>query len=68
LPPDQQLYVVAYRPVVREKNEQIEVWPKALRVGEMLPVLPLALNAELILPIDLEASYLAACQRRRLPS
>ena len=37
-----------------------------LEVGRTLPVLPLALNAEIVLPIDLEATYTAACQRRRL--
>jgi hypothetical protein len=46
--------------------EQIEVWPVPLAVGQPLPVLPLALNAELCLPLDLEATYIAACQRRRL--
>ena len=32
----------------------------------LLPVLPLALNAEKCLPIDLEATNTIACQRRRL--
>jgi hypothetical protein len=35
-------------------------------VGNELPALPLALNAEFCLPIDLEATYTAACHRRRL--
>jgi hypothetical protein len=60
------LYAVAYRPIVRELREQIEIWPSLLEIGNTLPLLPLALNAELCLPIDLEASYAAACQRRRL--
>ncbi|MGO9468742.1 MAG: DUF4058 family protein [Isosphaeraceae bacterium] len=60
------LYGVAYRPIVRDGQEQIEIWPSALEVGKPLPVLPLALNADLALPIDLEATYTAACQRRRL--
>lgn len=67
LPPEAGLYAVAYRPIVRNQVEQIEVWPALLAVGQVLPVLPLALNAELCLPLDLEATYLAACQRRRLP-
>ncbi len=37
-----------------------------LEIGRPIPVLPLALNAELALPIDLEATYTAACRRRRL--
>jgi hypothetical protein len=60
------LYSVAYRPIVRNQHEQIEVWMSPLEIGGFLPVLPLALNAEQCLPIDLEATYTAACQRRRL--
>jgi hypothetical protein len=57
---------VGYRPIIRDAQERIEVWPSALEIGRPLPVLPLALNAELALPVDLEATYTAACQRRRL--
>jgi hypothetical protein len=66
LPIGAELYAAAYRPVVREEREVIEVWPESLAVGNELPTLPLALNAELCLPIDLEATYTAACTRRRL--
>jgi hypothetical protein len=65
LPEGAGLYAVAYRPVVRGQA-LIEIWPAALAVGSDLPTLPLALNAELCLPIDLEATYMAACNRRRL--
>lgn len=66
LPEEVRLSAVAYRPVVRGGAEQIDVWPTALAVGQVLPTLPLALNAELCLPLDLEAAYETACQRRRL--
>ncbi len=66
LPAETTLYGVAYRPIVRDQNEQIEIWPVALEIGKPLPVLPLALNAEQCLPIDLEGTYTIACQRRRL--
>jgi uncharacterized protein DUF4058 len=66
LPPDVGLYAVAYRPIVRDQAEQIDVWPEPLAVGQPLPVVPLALNAELCLPLDLEATYVTAGQRRRL--
>jgi hypothetical protein len=66
LPADALLYAVAYRPVVRGPAEQIDVWPERLAVGQPLPVMPLALNAEVCLPLDLEATYTIACQRRRL--
>lgn len=66
LPSHSMLYAIAYRPIVRAGYELIEAWPATLAVGEHLPVLPLALSAELALPLDLEATYSAACQRRRL--
>ncbi len=46
LPAGTILSAVAYRPIVRDGQEQIEVWPSPLEIGQSLPVLPLALNAE----------------------
>jgi hypothetical protein len=66
LPVETMLYGIAYRPIIRDGESQIEIWPSALEIGQPLPVLPLALNAELVLPIDLESTYTFACQRRRL--
>jgi hypothetical protein len=66
LPAEPTLYAIAYRPIIRDGESQIEIWPSALEVGRPLPVLPLALNAEIVLPIDFEATYTVACQRRRL--
>lgn len=66
LPSKTPLYAVAYRPLIRDQVEQVDVWPEVLALGHVLPTLPLALNADLCLPIDLEATYAAACQRRRL--
>ena len=66
LPADVGLYAVAYRPVRREGREEIEVWPEPLALAAALPTLPLALNAEVCLPVDLEATYMDACRRRRL--
>lgn len=60
------LYAAAYRPIARAGDEQVDVWTAALEVGAPLPTPPLALDAELCLPIDLEATYTTACQRRRL--
>jgi Protein of unknown function (DUF4058) len=66
LPAEITLYAVAYRPIVRDSAEQTDIWPQSLAIGQPLPVAPLALNAELCVPLDLEATYVAACQRRRL--
>jgi hypothetical protein len=63
---DTSLYGVAYRPLRRDGTEQIDVWPSPLALGGNLPVLPLALGPELSVPLDLEATYTDACQRRRL--
>jgi hypothetical protein len=63
------LYTVAYRPVRRgqpEKREEIDLWPVGLRVGDALPELPLVLNWEVSLPVDLETTYMEVCRRRRL--
>jgi hypothetical protein len=37
-------------------------------VGDPLPTLPLWLEADLALPLDLESAYQAACVARRLDS
>lgn len=63
---DQPLYAVAYHPAVREQGGEIDIWPQVLRLDESLPVVPLALDAETMLPIDLEETYTAARRRRRL--
>jgi len=66
LPPEDLLYAVAYRPIRRQEREEIDLWPIRLLVGQPLPILPLALTAELSLPVDLEAAYVDACCRRGL--
>jgi hypothetical protein len=69
LPADAELYAVAYRPVRRgeeQPKEEIDLWPVRLRVGDNLPTLPLVLNREYFVAVDLEAAYGDACRRRRL--
>ena len=66
LAPQTSLYAAAYRPIRREEKEEIDLWTATLALGQALPVLPLALNWELCLPVDLEATYMDACRRRRL--
>lgn len=60
------LYAAAYRPVHRDPADRTEVWLTPLAVGRLLPILPLALTAELCLPINLESTYADACRRLRL--
>ena len=60
------LYATAYRPIRRDEADQTEVWLAPLAFGRPLPVLPLALTAELCLPINLESTYADACRKLRL--
>jgi hypothetical protein len=65
--PDEPLFAVAYRPIRQPDNERIDVWPAPLEIGKPLPTLPLTLDKGICLPLDLETSYVEACQRSRLP-
>jgi len=66
MPSDDLLYAAAYRPVRRQEENQIDVWPNPLTIEETLPVVPLALRGASAVPLDLEATYNDACQRSRL--
>jgi hypothetical protein len=66
LPQEVSQYAAAFRPIRRQERDEIDAWPTPLTIGAPLPTLPLALNAEMALPIDLEATYMDACRRRRL--
>jgi hypothetical protein len=60
------LYAVAYRPVEREQQAQMEFWHETCAVGSPLPRMPLRLTGDLFVPVDFEATYHEACKRRRL--
>lgn len=45
---------------------RLDVWPHELRLGDPLPTLPLWLAADLAVPLDLDATYAAACRSLRL--
>jgi hypothetical protein len=62
-----ELYAVAYRTAGTGKRMRLEAWPAALAVGAALPTLPLWLAPALVVPLDLEATYLAACNSLRMP-
>jgi hypothetical protein len=66
MPAQESLYSVAYRPLSIAGAGRIETWPFALAVGQPLPALPLSLEAEHCVPVDLEAAYVEACRRRRV--
>jgi hypothetical protein len=53
-------YVVSYRPVHRDGRNEIELWPTAVRVGDILPTATFALRRGPTLAVDLEATYTEA--------
>jgi hypothetical protein len=66
MPGQTSLYCVAYRPLTEAGVGRIETWPVPLAIGQPLPTLPLSLDAEHCVPVDLEHAYVEACQRRRV--
>jgi hypothetical protein len=66
MPSQQWIYAVAYRPLHEVGADRIETWPVPLAVSQALPSMPLSLEAEFCVPMDLEAAYAEACGRRRL--
>jgi hypothetical protein len=67
MPEEQRIYVTAYRPVHRNKEDRIDLWRWPLKVGEPLPAVPLALRGYGCVKLDLEATYAEACVRLRIP-
>ena len=56
------LSAVSYR-VCREKDRlRFDTWPFALRVGEELPTVPLWLEADRAVPLELESAFSGACK------
>ena len=60
------LYAVAYRLRVQEEGQRLELWPEELQLGALLPTLPLWIGEDEAVPLDLEASYVNACELLRL--
>ena len=62
------LYATAYRTVPTHPGLHLETWAESLSLGDSLPTLPLWLQPDFCLPLDLEATYHAACVARRIAS
>jgi Protein of unknown function (DUF4058) len=58
-PPD--LYAASCRWVRKGNRALLQAWSHVLAVGQPLPTLPLWLNEDLVVPLDLERSYEQAC-------
>ena len=59
------LYAATYRPVIRKKKSQIDVWVNPLKIGDLLPTMPLRFVGNLFVPVELEWAYTEACRRRK---
>lgn len=60
------LYAAAYRSVSGGDELSLETWVETLRIHEPLPTLPLWIMPNLAVPMDMEATYQAACAARRI--
>jgi hypothetical protein len=61
------LSAVSYRAPGREGQEQqLQLWPGSLALGEPLPTLPLWIATDFSVRLDLEASYRTACSDLRI--
>lgn len=54
-------YAASCRWVKKGTRHLLEAWSNPLAVGQPLPTLPLWLNEELVVPLDLEQSYEQTC-------
>jgi hypothetical protein len=63
---DLTLFAGAYRPVLRAERAEIDIWVEPVAVGKTLPTMPLRLTADLMVPVDFEATYLEVCRKRRM--
>jgi hypothetical protein len=66
LPDDVSLYAATYRPIIRKKKMNVDVWVNPLQIGEAIPTMPLRIVAGLFVPVELEETYAAACRGRKL--
>ena len=64
--PPANLYAVAYRTAVSNGQDCLEAWPEPLSVSAVLPTVPLWLDIDLCLPMNLEESYMATCESLRV--
>jgi Protein of unknown function (DUF4058) len=61
------LSAVSYRAVGREEDEQqLQLWPASLTIGQPLPTLPLWIAPDFSVPLDLDASYQTTCVDLRI--
>lgn len=66
LAPEDATYASAYRPYHAGHDPRVQMWMRPVAVGELLPTLPLFIDANQAVPIDLDTTYAEACEDIRL--
>ncbi len=65
---EEPLYAAELRRVGQhDRPPRLEIWARKLELGATLPTLPLWLTEDLAVPLELEASYLDACDVLQMP-
>lgn len=64
--PETGLSAVCYRIVAEKLRNRFDVWANSLALGEPLPTVPLWLEADLAVPLDLELTFNNACKSLRI--
>jgi hypothetical protein len=64
--PTADLYAVAYRPIMRADQPNLDIWEELLAVGSVLPTMPLWLPGNLCVPVNLDESYSRTCREQRI--
>lgn len=67
-PLEAELYATAYRVVERDEQPSLDTWEETLAVGRPLPTVPLWLQGDLCLPVDLDGTYERTCREQRIPT
>lgn len=60
------LYATSYRALANGETTALEIWAEKLALGDALPTVPLWIASDLAVPLELEATYRAACAARRI--
>jgi hypothetical protein len=60
------LYAAAYRAISTKDGARIEAWPHLLELGGSLPTLPLWLDEDVAVPVDLDETYRSSCDTLRI--
>jgi hypothetical protein len=61
------LYCSTYHQILNEENKPaIEFWRYSLKVGALLPKLPLFITSEIAVPVNLEQTYMESCDELKV--